>query len=182
MSVTFDFAEEQARFLARKPLLDRHWAQRLELAKGIVFQPETRESVEDQVVETLWADGKTLASIPPEEAAEAWASFKVLSPRREADGWSLVATLLLGFPDTSREEKMAVLSGLPDQLLLELSDGTLITPNVDRGAADARDRLPAVLALRYFIPDGLGIAALVSNHAEAQGRWLAPASWSSWPS
>ncbi len=182
MIVAFDFATEQARYLARKPLLDRHWAQRLELSEGIVFQPETRESVEDQVVETLWAEGKTLDSISPEEEAEVRASFELLSPRREVEGWSLVATVLLGFPETFREQQLAALSGFPEQLFLELSDGTLLAPKVDRGAAKAKDRLPAVLALRYSIPDGLGIAALVCNHAEARGRWTAPASWSSWPS
>jgi len=53
---------------------------------------------------------------------------------------------------------------------------------VDRGAAGPDDRLPAVLALRFFIPDGRSIAALVSNHAEVSGRWVAPAAWASWPS
>ena len=55
-------------------------------------------------------------------------------------------------------------------------------PTVDRGAAGPEDRLPSVLALRYLIPDGKSIAALVSNHAEVPGRWAAPAAWTSWSS
>jgi hypothetical protein len=77
--------------------------------------------------------------------------------------------------------KLAALQRFPDQLRLELSDGTFAAPAVDRGAAGPNDRLPAVLALRYLIPDGCHIAALVSSHAEAPGRWLAPASWAAWP-
>jgi alpha-glucosidase (family GH31 glycosyl hydrolase) len=40
------------------------------------------------------------------------------------------------------------------------------------------DRLQTVIALRYFIPDGIRIAVLVSNHAEVSGRWAAPPAWS----
>ena len=67
-----------------------------------------------------------------------------------------------------------------DHLKVELSDGSLLAPSVDRGTAGPGDRLPSVLALRYVIPDGGAIAALVSNHAEAPGCWVAPAAWSTW--
>jgi hypothetical protein len=179
---TFDIATEHARFLARQVFLARQAALRLELAPGITFQPETTESVEDQVVETLWAEGLTLETAPAEDVVESRASFAVLAPRREPGGLSLVATLFLGFPDEVREVRLAALQRFPDQLRLELSDGTLAAPEVDRGAAGPNDRLPAVLALRYLIPDGRSIAALVSNHAEVSGRWVAPAAWSAWPS
>jgi hypothetical protein len=182
MSMAFDPATERARFNARQAFLARQAALRLELAKGITFQPETAESVEDQVVETLWAEGKTPDTVDAEELAEARASFSVLAPRREAEGQSLVATLMLGFPDAIRDHRLAVLQGFPDQLMLQLRDGTLIEPAVDRGAAGPEDRLPAVLALRYLIPDGRSIAALVSNHADVPGRWIAPAAWGSWHS
>lgn len=180
--MAFDPATEQARYQARLAFLERQAALRLDLAEGITFQPETRESVEDQVIETLWAEGLTLDSAPPEDVAEARASFAVLAPQREPDGQSLVATLFLGFPDAVRSAKLAALQRFPDQLALELSDGTLTLPAVDRGAAGPDDRLPAVLALRYLIPDGCTIAALVSHHAEVSGRWPAPAAWSAWPS
>jgi hypothetical protein len=178
----FDPATEQSRFEARQAFLARQAALRLDLAEGITFQPETVESVEDQVVETLWAEGKTPDTCDADELAEARASFAVLAPRREPGGRSLVATLMLGFPDTTRERWLAALHGLPDQLLLELSDGTLLAPAVDRGTAGPQDRLPSVLALRYLIPDGRSIAALVSNHAALPGRWAAPAAWIAWPS
>jgi hypothetical protein len=182
MNLACDFATEHARFEARQAFLARQAALRLELAEGITFQPETAESVEDQVVETLWAEGMTLETAPPEDVAEVRASFAVLAPGREPDGMSLVATLFLGFPDAVREARLAVLQRFPDQLWLELSDGTFALPAVDRGAAGPDDRLPAVLALRYLIPDGRSITALVSNHAEVSGRWVAPATWSAWPS
>jgi len=182
VNLAFDITTEHARFQARQALLARQAALRLELAEGITFQPETTESVEDQVVETLWAEGLTLDTAPSEDVAESRASFAVLTPRREPGGLSLVATLFLGFPDGVREARLAALQRFPDQLRLELSDGSLASPAVDRGAAGPEDRLPAVLALRFLIPDGRSIAALVSNHAEVSGRWVAPAAWSAWPS
>ncbi len=182
MSLTFDPATERNRFATRQAFLARQAALRLELAQGITFQPETTESVEDQVVETLWAEGMTLETAPAEDLAEARASFAVLAPRREMGGQSLVATLFLGFPDEVRDARLAALQRFPDQLRLELNDGSFAAPAVDRGAAGPDDRLPSVLALRYLIPDGKKIAALVSNHAEAPGRWPAPAAWVAWPS
>ena len=133
-------------------------------------------------IETLWAEGKTPETTDPGELAEARASFAVLAPRRESGGWSLAATLMLGFPDAIRDQRLAALQDFPDRLLLELADGTRVAPDVDRGTAGPEDRLPAVLALRYQIPDGCTLAALVSNHAEVPGRWPAPAAWTHWPS
>jgi hypothetical protein len=182
VNLVFDPATEHARFEARQAFLARQAALRLDLAAGITFQPETRESVEDQVIETLWAEGMTLETAPPEDVAESRASFAVLAPMREPGGQSLVATLFLGFPDAVRDARLAALQRFPDQLCLELNDGTLVAPAVDRGAAGPDDRLPSVLALRYFIPDGRRIAALVSNHAEVAGRWIAPEAWAAWPS
>jgi len=182
MNLAFDPATELARYETRLAFLTRQAALRLELAEGITFQPETAESVEDQVVETLWAEGMTLESAPPDDVAEARASFAVLAPRRELGGQSMVATLFLGFPDSIREEKLAALQRFPDQLRLELSDGSLAVPAVDRGAAGPEERLPAVLALRFFLPDGCRIAALVSHHAVVPGRWAAPTTWDAWPS
>lgn len=181
-TLAFDPATERERFNARQPFLARQAALRLDLAGGISFQPETAESVEDQVVETLWAEGKTPGTVDAEELAEARASFAVLAPRRDAKGRSIAATVMLGFPEAERDRRLAALQGLPGQLLLELSDGSLAAPAVDRGTAGPGDRLPSVLALRYVIPDGRSIAALVSNHAEAPGRWAAPAAWTLWPS
>jgi hypothetical protein len=181
-NLAFDPATERARYETRQAFLARQAALRLDLTQGITFQPETAESVEDQVVETLWAEGLTLETAPPEDVIEARASFDVLAPRHEFDGMSLVATLFLGFPDAVRDARLAALHRFPDQLCLELNNGTLATPEVDRGAAGPDDRLPAVLALRYLIPDGCRITALVSNHAEVPGRWVAPASWASWSS
>jgi len=177
----FNPATERARFEARQAFLGHQAGLRLALAEGISFQPETAESVEDQVIETLWAEGKTPDTVGAEELIEARASFSVLAPRREAGGHSLVATLMLGFPDATRDQRLAALQRFPDQLLLELSDGSRVAPAVDRGTAGPEDRLPAVLALRYLVPDGRTIAALVSNHAEVSGRWVAPTAWSSWP-
>ncbi|NWJ41599.1 MAG: DUF3501 family protein [Geothrix sp.] len=182
MNLVFDPATELARYETRQALLGRQAALRLELAEGITFQPETAESVEDQVVETLWAEGLTLETAPAEDVVEARASFAVLAPRREHGGRSVVATLFLGFPDAVRDAKLAALQRFPDQLRLELSDGSLAAPAVDRGAAGPEDRLPAVLALRFFLPDGCRIAALVSNHAVVPGRWSAPPTWDAWPS
>jgi hypothetical protein len=180
MLLAFDPASERARYETRLAFLARQAALRLDLAAGVTFQPETTESVEDQVIETLWAEGMTLESAPPEDVREARASFAVLAPRREPQGQSIVATLFLGFPDDVRDAKLAALQRFPDQLRLELSDGSLVTPAVDRGAAGPDDRLPAVLALRFTVPDGLSIAALVSNHAVVSGRWGAPEAWGAW--
>ena len=182
MPMAFDPATERTRFEARRAFLDRQAALRLELAEGITFQPETAESVEDQVVETLWAEGLTPDTATEEDLAEARASFAVLAPRREPGGTSLAATLMLGFPDATRDRRLAVLRDFPEGLLLALSDGGLVAPTVDRGAAGPDDRLPSVLALRYLLPDGRTPAALVSNHAALPGRWAAPAAWSAWPS
>ena len=181
MLLAFDPSTEHARYEARQAFLARQAALRLELAEGITFQPETTESVEDQVVETLWAEGMTLETAPAEDIAESRASFAVLAPRREPGGLSIVATLFLGFPDEVRDVRLAALQRFPDQLRLELTNGSFAAPAVDRGAAGPDDRLPSVLALRYLIPDGLKIAALVSNHVEAPGRWAAPAAWVAWP-
>lgn len=175
----FDLQEESRRFLARSPLLQRHWAMRLDLAPGIAFQPESTESVEDQVRETLWAEGHTLESAGPDLVAEVRASFAVLSPRREDGGHSLAATLLLGFPDSEREARFESLSGYPESLRLLLSDGSAVAPDVD-GGAGRTSRLPAVLALRYRIPEGRFPVALSSDHRAAPGRWAAPAAWSGW--
>ena len=182
MLLAFDPSTERARYEARQAFLARQAALRLDLAEGITFQPETTESVEDQVVETLWAEGMTLETAPAEDLAESRASFAVLAPHREPGGLSIVATLFLGFPDEVRDVRLAALQRFPDQLRLELNDGSFVAPAVDRGAAGPDDRLPSVLALRYLIPDGKQVAALVSNHAEAPGRWAAPAAWVAWPS
>lgn len=182
VNLAFDPATERARYEARRAFLQFQAALRLELAEGITFQPETHESVEDQVVESLWAEGLTLDSAPPEDVLEARAAFAVLAPQREPGGQSVAATLFLGFPDGVREAKLAALRHFPDQLGLALSDGTTSLPAVDRGAAGPDDRLPAVLALRYFIPDGCTPIALVSPHAVIPGRWPAPAAWSTWHS
>jgi len=181
VSLAFDPATERTRFVARQAFLARQAALRLELAEGISFQPETQESVEDQVIETLWAEGQTPDTVGARELAEARASFAVLAPSLEPGGQSLVATLFLGFPDAVRDARLAALQRFPDQLRLELSDGSLAAPAVDRGAAGPDDRLPSVLALRYLIPDGKQIAALVSDHTEVPGRWAAPAAWTAWP-
>jgi hypothetical protein len=180
-NLAFDPSTERARYESRSSLLARQAALRLDLAKGITFQPETADSVADQVRETLWAEGKTPESCGSDERAEVEASFEALAPRREPDGLSLVATLFLGFPDDIRDRKMRALRGLPEQLVLELSNGKYVDPVVDRGAARPEDRLPAVLALRYLVPDGVRPAALVCHHPEVPGRWEAPAAWSSWP-
>ncbi len=182
MITAFDPVIERARYQARLDFLERQAALRLELAEGVSFQPETTESVMDQISETLWAEGTALASVDPEELAEARASFEVLAPRREPGGLSLVATLMLGFPNTVRDLRLAALHRFPDQLRLELSDGTFVPPAVDRGSAGPEDRLPSVLALRYLVPDGKALTALVSSHAALPGRWPAPAAWAAWPS
>lgn len=175
----FDLQEESRRFQARSPLLQRHWAMRLDLAPGIAFQPETTESVEDQVSETLWAEGYTLESAGPAMLAEVRASFAILAPRREPGGRSLAATLLLGFDASEREAQFEYLASFPESLRLLLSDGSAAEPAVDGGAGRG-ERLPAVLALRYRIPEGLVPVALGSDHPAAPGRWPAPAAWTGW--
>jgi hypothetical protein len=175
----FDLQEESRRFLARSPLLQRHWAMRLDLAPGIAFQPETAESVEDQVSETLWAEGFTPATAGPELLAEVRASFAVLAPRRESGGRSVAATLLLGFEASEREARLEALADFPESLRLLLSDGSVAEPAVDGGAGRGA-RLPAVLSLRYFLPEGLAPVALGSDHGAAPGRWPAPAAWTAW--
>ncbi len=180
MSFIFDAATEQARHLVRQPLLSRAMDLRLELAPGVIFQPETFESVKDQVVETLWAEGKTLESIGAAEESELRASFAVLTPRRENGECFIAASLLLGFPAEEREKMLDRLQGFPDQLCVELRSGDLVAPEVDRGAAGPGDRLPAVLALRYRIPQREIPVALVSAHTALSGRFEPPGSWSGW--
>jgi hypothetical protein len=180
MNLAFDPATERLRYAARQSFLLRQAALRLDLAQGITFQPETAESVEDQVVETLWAEGKAPDTVGPDELTEVRAAFAVLAPCREPEGWSVAATLFLGFPDEVRARRLAALHRLPDQLRLELSDGSFATPVIDRGTANPQDRLPAVLALRYLIPDGCRPIALVSGHPEVSGRWPAPPGWDGW--
>lgn len=180
MTFAFDPAAERARYQARAGFLSWHRALALELAPGLTFQPETFASVEDQVVETLWAEGLVLESAPSEDVSEARASFSVLSPRREPGGWSVAATLMLAFPDEARSQRLADLHHLPDRLLLELNTGERVAPVVDRGTAGPGDRLPSVLALRYLIPHGAVPTALASTDPAAPGRWPAPSSWSAW--
>jgi hypothetical protein len=180
MSLVFDAATEQARYRARQPLLERAWALRLELAPGIVFQPETLESVEDQVVETLWAEGKSLDSIAAAEESEIRASFAALTPCHESGGLSITASLLLGFPANERDRMLGRLQVFPEQLRLELHSGVQVAPEVDRGAAGPGDRLPAVLALRYRIPENGIPVALVSSHEVASGRFEPMGSWAGW--
>ncbi len=175
----FDLQEESRRFSARSPLLKRHWAMRLDLAPGIAFQPETTESVEDQVLETLWAEGRTLETAGRELVAEVRGSFALLTPRRETTGRVVAATLFLGFEESSRDARFEALRGLPDRLWLELSGGGFAQPEVDGGAGSG-GRLTAVLALGYRIPDGQEPVALVCDHAEAPGRWEAPEAWTAW--
>jgi hypothetical protein len=179
-SLLFDPLAERARFESRRAFLERFWSMAVELAPGIRLQPETAASVADQVAETLLAEGIDPLSATREDLDEAWASFGVLSPRRETKGWSLAATLMLAFPDSEREARLATLQDFPDQLLLELSDGTLEAPDVDRGSATAADRLPSVLALRWYVPDGSLPVALLADHPDVHGRFPAPPSWGDW--
>ena len=167
----FDFSAETARFHSRAALLARKAALRIELAPGISFQPETAESVADQVAETLMAEGKSPSTVDPAELAEVQASFAVLAPRREPGFISLAATLMLAIPDHEREAKLEALRGFPESLLLELEDGQRLAPEVDRGSAGPEDRLPSVLALRYRIPEGQNPTALLSEHSALRGRW-----------
>ncbi|MBI4911998.1 MAG: DUF3501 family protein [Acidobacteria bacterium] len=179
MNTLFDPAAEAARFAERQALLARQAALRLDLAPGITLQPETTESVEDQVRETLLAEGLDPAR-NPEDLAEARRSFAVLAPRRESGGHSLAATLFLGFPAEEREARLAALHRFPDGLLLELSDGSTVPPEVDRGGAGPEDRLPAVLALRWTLPQGRRPAAILSTSPPLRGRFPGPDAWERW--
>lgn len=180
MSIAFDLAAERARYHARLAFLADHWAMALELAPGIRFQPETQASVEDQVRETFWSEGADPAKASDQERAEMQASFAGLAPRRESDGWSVVATLMLGFPEESRAQRMTELAALPAALWLVLDDGRAVEPEVDRGHTGASSRLPAVLALRYRLPAGRRPVALRAQHAEVQGTFSAPPGWVGW--
>ena len=166
---------ERARFESRLPFLRRQAAMRADLAPGVFLQPETAESVEDQIRETLWAEGKTPGTCAPDELAEVRDSFAVLSPRRELSGWSLAATLMIGLAEEARESRLWELEGFPAQLQLELSGGRRVNPVVDLGLAPEGGRLPAVVALRWRIPDGLAPQAFISRHPALAGRWKAPA-------
>lgn len=165
---------ERARYEARLPFLARQEAMRVHLAPGMFLQPETGESVADQVRETLWAEGKTPETCDAEELAEVRASFAVLSPRREPAGCSVAATLMIGVAEAERAERLGRLQAFPDQLVLELEDGRRVLPEVDRGMAPAGGRLPSVLALRWRIPEGAAPAFWVSTHEALPGRWPAP--------
>jgi len=180
MSLIFNVATERDRYQARQLVLERAWNLRLELAPGVVFQPETVESVEDQVLETLWAEGKSLETIDTQEETEIRASFAVLTPRREPGGMSIAATLLLGFPADERGQMLGRLCGLPEQLMLELGSGARVAPEVDQGSASPGDRLPAVLALRYHLPQDEVPVALVSTHEALAGRFEPAGSWAGW--
>jgi hypothetical protein len=175
----FDPAVEADRFTARREFLARQAALRLDLAPGVTFQPETAESVADQIRETLLAEG--IEPIPgAPDYLEAAASFAVLSPSRESDRVTVAATLFLGFPAPEREARLQALEGFPEALALEVADGSRIPPLVDRGAARPGERLPAVLALRWSLPLGQPVAALCSDHAALPGRWPAPPAWAAW--
>lgn len=180
MPLAFDPAAERARYHQRLAFLADHWAMALEVAPGIRFQPETQASVEDQVRETFWAEGEDPDQASPEALAEMRASFAALSPRREWHGLSVVATLMFGFPDATREARLAALKGFPEQLRLELEDGSLLFPEVDQGFTGGSERLPAVLALRYLLPSGSQVAALLSTHPQVSGRFSAPPAWANW--
>ncbi len=180
MSIAFDLDAERARYAARQPFLARHWAMALELAPGVRFQPETEASVEDQVQETFWSEGHDPAQASPSELAEMRASFGALAPHREATGWSVVATLMLGFPEAIRNERMAALANLPERLRLVLDDGHEVVPQVDRGYTGASERLPAVLGLRYLVPEGRRPVALISLEPEVPGFYPGPDAWQSW--
>lgn len=180
MSIAFDLDAERARYAARQPFLAQHWAMALELAPGVRFQPETEASVADQVRETFWSEGNDPDQASPEDLADMRVSFGALAPRREATGWSVVATLMLGFPEDIRAERMAALANLPERLRLVLDDGHEVAPQVDRGYTGASERLPAVLGLRYLVPDGRHPVALISLEPEVPGFHPGPASWRTW--
>lgn len=175
----FDPAAEAERFTARREFLARQEALRIDLAPGVTLQPETAESVEDQIRETLLAEGIQPVQGSP-DYQEAARSFAALAPRREFGRISMAATLFLGFPAAERDARLWALDGFPETLALELTDGQRILPAVDRGAARPGERLPAVLALRWSIPPGLAIAALATDHPIIPGRFPAPPSWGRW--
>lgn len=179
LTLSLDPKLERARFEARRPFLARQEAMRVHIAPGIFLQPETAESVADQVRETLWAEGKAPETCDPEELAEVQASFAVLSPRRESEGHSVAATLMIGVEEAERESHLARLQTFPDKLGLELEDGRILLPVVDRGMAPEGGRLPAVVALRWFLPADSAPAFFRSAHPELPGRWVAPSreSW-----
>jgi len=179
-SQVFDPFAERARFEARRAFLERFWSMALEPAPGIRIQPETAGSVADQVSETLLAEGIDPLTATREDLDDAWASFGVLSPRRESKGWTIAATLMLAFPDPERDSRLAGLKDFPAQLVLELSDGTLEWPELDLGPASPEDRLPSVIALRWYVPDGAVPVALHSDHPLVHGRYPAPPSWGDW--
>lgn len=180
MSHLFDPDSERARFAARQPFLRRHWAMALELGPGIRFQPETLESVTDQVQETLLSEGMDPAEAPMEDVLEAERSFAILAPRREDGAWTLAATLLLAFSDEERRNALAQIEGLPEQLNLLLDDGSEVAPQVDAGYTAGQSRMPSVLALRYRIPDGRKPAGLRAHHAALTIALAAPAGWANW--
>ena len=173
-TLSLDPILERARYEARRPLLQRQAALRVGLAPGVFLQPETAESVADQVRETLWAEGKTPETCDPAELAEVKASFAVLSPYRELQGWSLAGTLMVGVGEAERDASLRALEGFPERLCLELEDGRRLGPSVDKGAAPEGGRLPAVLALRWSVPDGARLSAFVSEHPALSGRWPMP--------
>lgn len=180
MSIAFDPAAEHARYQARLAFLADHWAMALELAPGVRFQPETQASVRDQVRETFWSEGQDPDLAPGAAFEEMEASFAILAPRRESGGWSIVATLYLGFPEPVREARMRELAGLPEALRLVLDDGREVRPDVDRGPTGDSDRLPAVLALRYALPGGRRPVALRAVHPALSGFHPGPQAWASW--
>lgn len=180
MSHPFDPTMERTRYHARLAFLASHWAMALELAPGIRFQPETEASVEDQVRETFWSEGTDPAEASERERTEMRASFAVLSPRREPGGCSIAATLMLGFPEEIRAERMAALADCPEGIRLRLDDGSEVRPEVDRGHTGGSERLPAVLVLRYAIPAGRRPDGLTSSHPQAFGSFPAPAAWADW--
>lgn len=178
-SFLFDPATEAARFTARRDFLARQEALRLDLAPGVTFQPETSESVADQIQETLRAEGIEPVPGSP-DYRDAAASFAALAPRRESGRLSVAATLFLGFPAPERDARLQALEGFPESLNLELADGTLVAPAVDRGAARPGERLPAVLALRWSLAPGAEVAALTTLHPALSGRFPAPSAWGRW--
>ena len=180
MSLAFDPTAERTRYHERLAFLASHWAMALELAPGIRFQPETEASVEDQVRETFWSEGNDPAQATQEALAEMRASFASLAPRRESDGWSVAATLMLAFPEETRAQGLAALADYPENLRLVLEDGHEVRPEVDRGYTGGSDRLPAVLALRYRIPAGSRPVALTAHHAGTPGAFPAPPDWTHW--
>lgn len=180
MTTAFDPTAERTRYHERLAFLANHWAMALELAPGVRFQPETEASVEDQVRETFWSEGNDPTEASPEDLAEMRTSFAALAPRRESEGWSVVATLMFGFPDAVRDQRLAALTGFPEQLRLGLADGQEVLPEVDRGYTGGSERLPAVLALRYRIPPGGRPVALISSHSEISASFPAPVAWAQW--